>query len=167
MKIHRQEEASFVRNFVFGVEDSLVSTVGLLSGISVSNVSRETVLLTGVVLIFVEAFSMAVGSFLSESAGEEFSTHRAAKVRKPLLDGLIMFGSYFVSGFVPLAPYLWMSPRQALWISIAVSLVALLGLGLLSARIAHIPLLKNGLKMLAVGAVAIVVGVVVGRLLSI
>ena len=57
----------FLRNTVFGVEDSLVSTVGLLSGIAATgSVSKSFILLTGIVYISVEAFSMAVGSFLSE-----------------------------------------------------------------------------------------------------
>jgi len=52
------------RNFVFGVEDSLVSTVWLLSGAAAVVVAQETVLPTDFVLIFVEEFSMGVGSFL-------------------------------------------------------------------------------------------------------
>ena len=38
VKIHKQtrEFAGRMRNFIFGVEDSLVSTVGLLSGITVA-----------------------------------------------------------------------------------------------------------------------------------
>ena len=57
-----------VRNFTFGVEDSLVSTVGLLAGIAFAGVNAGTVVLTGAVLIFVEGFSMAVGSLLSEQS---------------------------------------------------------------------------------------------------
>ena len=55
---------SYYRNFVFGVEDSLVSTVGLLSGISIAGVTNKTIIMTGVILIFVEAVSMGAGSFL-------------------------------------------------------------------------------------------------------
>ena len=56
--------AGYLRAFVFGVEDSLASTVGLLSGIAIAGAGRETILMTGIVLIFVEAFSMAIGDFL-------------------------------------------------------------------------------------------------------
>ena len=52
----------YFRNFIFGVEDSLVSTVGLLSGVAIAGVPSRTILLTGVVLILVEAFSMAAGA---------------------------------------------------------------------------------------------------------
>ena len=58
---------SYVRSFAFGVEDGLVSTVGLLAGVSTADVSRRDILITGAILIVVEAFSMATGSFLSES----------------------------------------------------------------------------------------------------
>jgi len=69
---HKNTLAVYVRNFVFGVEDSLVSTVGLLSGIASAGASTATIFLTGTVLIFVEAFSMAVGSYLSEESVEEY-----------------------------------------------------------------------------------------------
>jgi hypothetical protein len=39
----------YVRNIVFGISDSLVSTVGLLSGIDVSGTSRQIIILTGIV----------------------------------------------------------------------------------------------------------------------
>ena len=55
----RKFSAVYIRNFIFGVEDSLVSTAGLLSGIAATGMSRPAILLTGIVLIFVEAFSMA------------------------------------------------------------------------------------------------------------
>lgn len=57
--------ALYVRNITFGIADSLVSTVGLLSGIDIIGASHATVISTGLIYAFVEAFSMAVGSFLS------------------------------------------------------------------------------------------------------
>ena len=41
---------TYLRSFIFGVEDSLVSTVGLLSGVAIANASRDTILLTGTVV---------------------------------------------------------------------------------------------------------------------
>ena len=72
---NKLSSVSYFRNFIFGVEDSLVSTVGLLSGIAIADVPGHTIFLTGVVLIFVEAFSMAAGTFLSEYSAEEDSNH--------------------------------------------------------------------------------------------
>lgn len=156
--------ASYIRTFVFGVEDSLVSTVGLLSGIAIADVPQKTIFLTGVVLIFVEAFSMAVGSFLSENTAEEYIRHTEEPLRVSLTDAAIMFFSYFISGLIPLLPYLALDVRGAFWTSILLSLAFLFFLGLAGARLARVPIMRRGFRMLIVGGVAIAVGILVGRL---
>jgi VIT1/CCC1 family predicted Fe2+/Mn2+ transporter len=153
---------SYFRNFVFGVEDSLVSTVGLLSGIAIAGVAREQIFLTGVVLIFVEAISMAAGSFLAESSAEEFETHTEKESPQSRLAALVMFVSYFVSGFVPLVPYVLLNPFLALPASIIVSLLALALLGVVGARLSGVKVLRNIGRMVLIGGLAILVGTVVG-----
>src|SRR3989344_6395924 len=152
-----------IRNVVFGVEDSLVSTVGLLSGISVGGADRAVILLTGFVLIFVEAFSMAVGSFLSEETSEEYSAHREVSLRGPVLGGTVMFVSYFLSGFVPLLPYVILG-ASAFWISILASLAALAVLGSVSARLLGLSVRRGGLRALFVGGIAVLAGGIIGNL---
>lgn len=156
---------AFLRNFIFGVEDSLVSTVGLLSGVAIGGASRRTILLAGVVLIFVEAFSMGVGSYLSEQKAEEFSKQREIPVRRAVLGSLVMFVSYFVSGFVPLLPYFLLDRDTAFGVSILFSLAALFLLGFVGGRLFKMSAVRNGLEMLVIGGAAILIGVVVGRLI--
>ncbi|MBI2612406.1 VIT1/CCC1 transporter family protein [Candidatus Kaiserbacteria bacterium] len=159
-------QATYFRNFVFGVEDSLVSTVGLLSGVAIAGVARETILLTGIVLIFVEAFSMAAGSFLSETSAEEYTTKREAVASDSFFAGTVMFASYFVAGFVPLFPYVVVAGTNALPLSIASSVLALFILGLVSGTLSKTSLLRSALRMTIVGGIAIAVGVTVGSLLG-
>src|SRR3989338_2274731 len=159
-------QAAYFRNFIFGVEDSLVSTAGLLSGVAIAGVERETILLTGAALIFVEAFSMAAGSFLSETAAEEYSTRRSAIASSSLLAGSIMFASYFVAGFIPLFPYVVIAGDSAFPLSIAASVGGLFRLGLASGAISKSALVRGALRMAVVGGVAIAVGVTVGSLLG-
>lgn len=66
-----------IREIVFGLEDSLVSTVGAVSGIAVGSGDRYIVILSGIVLVAVEAVSMAAGSFLSSKSAAEVSAERA------------------------------------------------------------------------------------------
>lgn len=153
----------FIRTFVFGVEDSLVSTVGLLSGIAIAGVPRETIFLTGVVLVFVEAVSMAAGSFLSEYSAEEIERHRAVRPRTAEANGVVMFVSYFVSGFVPLVPYALFDVKRAFWFSIIFSLCVLGALGVMSARLARVRVWRDVVRMVVIGGVAISVGVFVGN----
>lgn len=154
----------YLRNIIFGVSDSLVSTVGLLSGIDVVGTTRATVVLTGVIYAFVEAFSMAVGSFLSEQSAEQYITKGEADLSNPLFGGTVMFISSVLASFVPILPYMLFAPAAALIISIALSVIALFILGILSARTAKIGIMRQGIGMALLGGLAIVIGVVVGKL---
>ena len=157
---------SYLRTFVFGVEDSLVSTVGLLSGIALTELSVKHIVLTGMVLIFVEAFSMAAGSFLSEHSAKEYREQREMPLGGSLVSGSIMFFSYFLSGFIPLFPYIIFPVANAFWISILLSLAVLFGLGIFGARLSKTGFIRGGLRMFFVGGIAIAVGVAVGSMLS-
>lgn len=157
---------TYFRNFVFGVEDSLVSTVGLLSGIAIADVPQKTILITGAVLIFVEAFSMAVGSFLSEYSAEEYLNRKVVRAGRPLANGAVMFFSYLVSGFIPLFPYAIAEAATAIWLSIAFSLAALFFLGVLGAKITKRNVIRSGARMLTLGGIAVAAGVAVGWMLK-
>lgn len=166
-KDFKKNGAVYVRNFTFGVEDSLVSTVGLLSGIAIAGTPKETIILAGVILLFVEAFSMGVGSIVSENSTEEFEEKRELPLRRSILAGLTMFISYLVAGFVPLVPYFLFESIQALALSVILSLCLLFLLGLLSARVSNTNPLHQGTLFLSLGGIAIVIGVLVGTVLKI
>jgi len=157
----------YFRNFIFGVEDSLVSTVGLLAGIAIGGVSRETIFLTGAVVILVEAFSMAAGSFLVESSMEEY-THKKDKNERPIWGGLVMFVSYVLAGFIPLASYIFFADDStALYMSALTSLGALFILGLIGGTLSHVNIVRRGVRMMLVGGIAIGAGVAAGLAFSV
>jgi len=158
--------ATYFRNFIFGVEDSLVSTVGLLSGVAVAGVAVETIFLTGVVLIFVEAFSMAAGSFLSETSAEEFATGKRAVTNRSMLSGFVMFASYFLAGFIPLLPYVFFEGVSALILSVSASVLALFVLGVAGGALSRTSILRSALRMAIIGGTAIGIGVAVGSFLG-
>lgn len=158
----RTFSALYTRSFIFGVEDSLVSTTGLLAGIATAGVPTETIFLAGVVLIFVEAFSMAAGSFLSERSAEEYVSKDGLSMNYFIAGGAIMFFSYFISGFVPLAPYLLLPTHTALPLSVLLGLSALFILGTASAKLFGVKMVRSGLRMLFIGGVATFLGVFVG-----
>lgn len=155
-----------MRSFVFGVEDSVVSTVGLVSGIASVGTGRSVILVTGFILVFVEAFSMAVGDLVSDNTVREIKTHHETPLRKSFAPAVVMFVSYLASGFVVLIPYVLFSPEAALPVSIAVSLILLFALGLLGGKLSGTSLLRNGFTMASVGGVAILIGMGAGYLLE-
>ena len=164
MKPTSLRSALFLRNLVFGVEDGLVSTVGLLSGIAIAGVARETILLTGIVLIFVEAFSMAAGSFLSEASVEEMDGGED-DTRGSITAGAIMFAAYFFAGLIPLFPYAIFEVTEAFPFSVFLSVAALFILGYWSGRNTKLAWRKAA-RMALVGGLAIVVGVFAGTILT-
>ncbi len=164
MVTNHQTFILYVRNFIFGAEDSLVSTVGLLAGVASAGMAQKEIIVSGTVLIFVEAFSMSVGSFLSERATEESLSDYKNEDSNSFWAAVIMFFSYFIFGLVPLAPYLFISVDSAFWLSIFASLVFLFVLGFISAKVLKTKILKNGLRMMLIGGLAIGLGVVVGMI---
>lgn len=163
MPKNKSDFALFIKNFIFGVEDSLVSTVGLLSGVAVAGLPKRDIFLAGVVLIFVEAFSMGVGSYLSEQSANEFLRKKSSL---SIPSGIIMFVSYFVAGFIPLSPYLIFEVNIAFPLSITASLVSLFLLGVVGAKIFKTPALKQAMRMFLLGGMAIAVGVIVGAIVN-
>ncbi len=164
LKWSRSVRASLIRAFVFGVEDSIVSTVGLLSGVAIGDMPRNAVILSGVVLIFVEAFSMGAGEFLSESSAEDYEKPHGVHVSGPLLNSIVMFLAYFIAGFLVLVPYLLFSVAQAFWASIGISFCGLFLLGAGNARLSNVSVLKSALRMVAVGGVALMVGIIAAKM---
>lgn len=158
--------ALYVRSVVFGVEDSLVSTVALLSGIAAAGVPSSSLFLTGIVLILVEAFSMATGSFLSERSAEEYTSRKEAPMKQFVFGGVLMFFSYVLSGLIPLMPYLFFEIRYAFALSIVLSFAGLFVLGVLSAEIFKAHVLRSGVRMFLIGGAAVVLGTFVGFLLK-
>jgi VIT1/CCC1 family predicted Fe2+/Mn2+ transporter len=162
----RNTFALYARSFIFGVEDSLFSTTGLLAGIAAAGVPRAEIFLTGIILIFVEAFSMAVGSFLSEQSSEEYLARKEVKSAKSLHAGTLMFIAYMGAGVIPLAPYLLLEMPSAFVSSIILSLIALFALGIASAQYLHIKILKSALRMLVIGGGTVLIGILVGQLVN-
>ena len=148
---------SYFRNLIFGSEDSLVSTVGVLFGVATATQDKKFVVLTGLVVVAVEALSMGAGSFLSETSTQEVA--KGSNEDIPILDGLIMFLAYLLSGFIPLAPYIALEVDIAKYVSIALSIIALFILGYIPAKRT-----ESGFRMAFVAGMAILIGFIIAHL---
>lgn len=153
-----------LRNFIFGVEDSLVSTVGLLSGIASANVSRSSIITTGLVLIVVEGLSMGIGSFLTQETTDEIAGSKD-DYKKSVLGGIIMLVSYCLSGLIPLFPYTFLAGSAAVTLSVTSSLIGLFILGFGTSLYFKSPTPHlRGLRMSLMGGIAVAVGMLIGNI---
>lgn len=156
----------YLRSVIFGIEDSLVSTTGLIAGLSIGAENKKVVLLGGIVAIAVESISMGAGEYLSDDAVSELDKLKRHK-DSPLTSGLLMFISYLLAGMVPLAPIIFLSYPTSLWFSVILALSGLFMLGFTKGRLLNTSSLRGGLKILIVGGLATLLGILVGSLLKI
>ncbi|MEK6809532.1 MAG: VIT1/CCC1 transporter family protein [Nanoarchaeota archaeon] len=73
-----------IRDFVFGMEDGLVSNLGLVLGVYVGGGDAFTIILAGFASMFTGAFSMSAGSYLSSKSQREVYEHELETVREEL-----------------------------------------------------------------------------------
>jgi VIT1/CCC1 family predicted Fe2+/Mn2+ transporter len=159
----RATSSVYVRTIIFGAIDSLVSTVALLAGIEAGAVSSHVIVLTGVVYVFVEGFSMAIGSFLSEDSAQEYAAKAAIPDNKTIRAGLMMFVSFVLVGFIPIIPYLFFAGHTGLVLSILVSILVLGIFGYAQAKLSALPSAWRVVRMMLLGGFAIIIGITVGK----
>ncbi len=73
-----------VRDFVFGMEDGLVSNLGLVLGVYIGGGGPFAVILAGLASMFAGAFSMSAGSYLSAKSQREVYEHEIEHARRGL-----------------------------------------------------------------------------------
>jgi VIT1/CCC1 family predicted Fe2+/Mn2+ transporter len=165
------DDANTVRAGVFGVQDGIVSTFGLVMGVAGAQVSPEAVLIAGVAGAFSGAVSMGAGEYVSVkvqremlaargSVGEDgnVNPHRAALANS----SLFVLGAAF-----PLAPFVVLVGLPAVLTSTVLSILSLFVTGALLTRLTKRSAWASGARMLVIGGGAGVLGYLVGSLLGV
>lgn len=71
-----------IREFVFGIQDGLISTVGLVAGMQAAGSNRFVILMAGTAAVLSGAFSMSAGAYLSSKSEKEIFDHELQKEAK-------------------------------------------------------------------------------------
>jgi VIT1/CCC1 family predicted Fe2+/Mn2+ transporter len=83
----------------------------------------------------------------------------------PLQGALILAGAFFVAALVPLLPYFFAPVRSAIWLSIALSAVAMFAVGVWKSRLTKRNPIVSGLEILVLVAGAAIAGSFFGAVL--
>lgn len=162
MKIHED----YLRSALFGLQDGLVSTTGVVVGITAGTSDKAFIILAAFVAVTVEASSMAAGQYSSEKA-----VHQMDKTGKHtdslFLGGLIMFFSYLLAGLVPIMPIVIFDKPLSTIMSIAFAFIGLFAIGYIKGKIVEHKPLKSAVELFIIGSVATAIGLVVGSLLKV
>ena len=161
-KIHED----YLRSTIFGFQDSLVSTTGVIAGVAAGTQNKELVILAGLVTITVESLSMGAGQYMSEKAVHQMD--KGGKHTDNLyVGGSLMALSYFLGGLVPLTPIILFKLPVSAYLSILFALIGLFILGYLKAYIVKVNPFKSALEILILGGAATLVGLVIGKLFKV
>jgi len=149
------ERANTIRAGVFGIQDGVVSTFGLIMGVAGAQVSPEAVVIAGVAGVVSGALSMGAGEYVSVrtqhellavgtsvAVGENVDPFRAAAANA---------GLFVAGGLVPLLPFLLTAGRPAVLTSIVLSALALFSTGAVLTRLTRRSPWRSGARMLVIG----------------
>jgi len=164
MKLKFHED--YIRSAFFGIQDGLVSTTGVVVGISAGVNDKAIVILASLVAVTVEASSMAAGQYSSEKAVHQMD--KTGKHTDSLLMGaLIMFFAYLGAGMIPILPVIIVGPPVSSYIGVVFALLGLFITGWVRGRITGEKPLRNAIELLIIGGAATSVGLIVGHFLKV
>ncbi len=213
-----------MRDFVFGMEDGLVSNLGLVLGVYVGGGANAHIVLAGLASMFAGAFSMSAGSYLSAKAQREvyeqeicavkeelrnkpkkslqemcgmlhkegfdkdevkmlcqhFTKHNKSsftqnfiqkklgfserRLELPWQNALMMFLSFLAGSIVPIVPFVLWENGVAALVAGVLTILTLFLVGVAKTLYTKRPWFKSGMEIVLIGALAGVIGYVVGVL---
>lgn len=161
----RKFRDEYLRSSLFGLEDALVSTTGMVVGISFGTANLKFILLAAFVTVSVEAVSMAAGEFLSDEAVHELD--KKTQKDNTFLSAVVMFLSYLLGGLIPVIPVILLPHTQAIIGSIVAAFTGLFILGFIKGKIVKVDKIRSAFEMLIIGGLAAGIGIIVGLILKI
>jgi VIT1/CCC1 family predicted Fe2+/Mn2+ transporter len=164
MKLDFHED--YIRSAFFGLQDGLVSTTGVVVGISAGVQDRSIVILASLVAVTVEASSMAAGQYSSEKAVHQMD--KTGKHTDSLIIGaLIMFFAYLGAGMIPIVPVILIGPPVSSILGVIFALIGLFTIGYVRGMISREKPLRDAVELLIIGGTATGIGLLVGYLLKV
>lgn len=158
-------QKEYLQSAMFGFNDALVSTTGVIVGISTGTGNKQVVILAGVVTILVEALSMGSGQYLSSKSVHQLDNSDSFKV--PIISGAIMFVAYFLAGLVPLLAIIVSPMSYARNVAIVAALLCLLVLGYVKGKIVKVSPLRSALEVFVIGGITTVIGIIAGKVFAV
>jgi predicted membrane protein (TIGR00267 family) len=168
------EAGQFLRDIIFGANDAILTNLGIIAGFTVALKDNHYIVLACLVDIFISAFAMSFGTFMSRTSEQDFLKTKLNEqtlndasdaMGHPFTASVIMWITYILSGIIPLLPFFFgLQATTALVIAMIVGIGTFFILGLVKGAITKTHILHSGLQFLFFGVISAVIGLVVGRL---
>lgn len=165
-KVREMLHEDYLRSLMFGLQDGIVSTTGVVVGISTGISDKAIIVLAALVAVTVEASSMAAGQYSSEKAVHQLD--KSGKHTDSLFVGaLIMFLSYLMGGTFSIIPILLFNQPIARIYAIVSAFVGLFIVGYVKGYLVEHRPLRSAIELFIIGSITTTVGIIVGYLLKV
>ena len=165
-KIKQVLHEDYLRSLMFGLQDGIVSTTGVVVGISTGISDKAIIVLAALVAVTVEASSMAAGQYSSEKAVHQMDKS-GSHTDNLLIGALIMFISYLMGGAFSVVPIIVFEQPAARFIAIGSAFVGLFIIGYIKGYLVEHKPLRSAVELFIIGSVATTVGIIVGYLFKV
>lgn len=164
-------DPKFLKAAVYGANDGIITTFAVVAGVAGAGLSPQIIIVLGIANLVADGASMGIGDYLGERSEQTLRKNNGEKVSMDGLwqTGLITFIAFAIAGTMPLLPYFTeylfnftFSPDQQFIASIISTAIALFTVGSLRNIFTKQGILRSGLEMLGIGAIAAVIAYFLG-----
>lgn len=165
----RADRLNRLRAGVLGANDGIVSVAAIVVGVGGATTHAGTILAAGLAALIGGALSMGLGEYVSVSSQRDSQRATGAPREEqvsPWSATLASGLSFLVGGVLPLLAMVLLPALIRIPVTVAVVLAALAGTGAAGARLGGAPVGRATVRVMAGGALALLVTFVIGRLLG-
>jgi VIT1/CCC1 family predicted Fe2+/Mn2+ transporter len=170
----KQHLEDYLSEFVYGGIDGAVTTFAVVAGATGAGFNTKVLLVLGFSNLIADGFSMSVGSYLSSKSSIELMEKKGedtSKEASPKINGLMTYSAFILIGLVPLLSYtvdliFSLNASNLFAISIGLTGLAFVLVGLLKSKVAHTPILRAVVETAILGAIAASLAYLLGDVLE-
>jgi predicted membrane protein (TIGR00267 family) len=160
------------RYLILGTIDGLLAVLGIIIGLAAATTNNDIIIKAALGGGIALCLTNGIGSYLAESAVEYGRISSVEKAmletlrdthiektarRKIVRDSIIHGGASFIGSIIPIIPFLFIRDGIAVYASIVLCGIVLVGLGLYSGYISSQSYIKSIVRMLGLGATIVIV----------
>jgi predicted membrane protein (TIGR00267 family) len=166
------DEGDEGRYLILGTIDGLLAVLGIIIGLAAATSDSDIIVRAALGGGIALCLTNGIGSYLAETAVEygRISTVEHAMLenlkdthiekqakRKIIRDSIVHGGASFVGSIIPVVPFLVIHGGLALYVSIVLCGIVLVGLGLYSGYVSSQSYIKSVVRMVGLGATIVIV----------
>lgn len=163
--------SQYIGDLVYGANDGIITTFAVVAGVAGAALSTRVIVILGIANLLADGFSMAASNVLAIRSREAVARLEDADAPRQLAlrHGTATFVAFVVAGAVPLLAYVLPgapTTGHRFVAAMLLTLATLFAVGAARTTVTRGAWWRNGLEMLAIGALAAAVAFGVGRFLA-